>query len=271
MINIVSEKNVLNGELVSKDIVNKIINKDKTGIYEVIRVINKKPTFLREHFDRLMKSIKLSSIDYSIDYNKFRNEIQFLIDNNEFNNCNIRVTYSHSDGVNSMDIILLYFIKSFYPDKSYYEHGIHTVIVRKERPNPNVKKNPKEYRDELDKIIREGNAFEAILVNHDNVISEGSKSNVFFVSGNNLITAPDEDVLLGVTRSKVLEIADDLNIKIVKRRVSGNELSSFDAAFITGTSNNVLPIKSIDNIKYDSVKNEVVLKLMREYENLLLQ
>ena len=57
MINIVSERNVLNGVIIDKNTVTKLIEDDKTRIYEVIRVINNKPVFLLEHYERLINSI----------------------------------------------------------------------------------------------------------------------------------------------------------------------------------------------------------------------
>lgn len=273
MINIVSEKNVLNGRIIDKNTTNKLIEEDKTRIYEVIRVIDNKPVFLLEHYERLVNSIKLSNLGVSLDYQLFKNYINLLIsennknESNNFSNCNIRVSFD----IKEEPLLFMYFVKSFYPDKSYYETGIHTITIIKERENPNIKKNTKEYRDEIDLLLKKNQAFEAILVNSDKTISEGSKSNVFFVKENSLITAEDKDVLLGVTRSKVLEIAEKLNINIVKRKINIEEISSFDAAFITGTSNNVLPIKTIDNILLNSTANEVIIKLMREYEKLILE
>jgi len=273
MINIVSEKNVLNGNVIDKNATNKLIEEDKTRIYEVIRVINNKPVFLLEHYERLINSIRLSNLEANINYDSFINCINLLISENETNhlndlsNCNIRVSFDLKDE----PLLFMYFIKSFYPDKSYYETGIHTITIIKERENPNIKKNAKSYRDEIDLLLKENEAFEAILVNFDKTISEGSKSNVFFVKGNSLITAEDRDVLLGVTRNKVLEIAENSNISIVKRKINLEEINGFDAAFITGTSNNVLPIKTINDILLKSTTNEVVIKLMKEYEKLILE
>lgn len=273
MINIVSEKNVLNGNVIDKNATNKLIEEDKTRIYEVIRVINNKPVFLLEHYERLINSIRLSNLEANINYDSFKNCINLLISENETNhlndlsNCNIRVSFDLKDE----PLLFMYFIKSFYPDKSYYETGIHTITIIKERENPNIKKNAKSYRDEIDLLLKENEAFEAILVNFDKTISEGSKSNVFFVKGNSLITAEDGDVLLGVTRNKVLEIAENSNINIVKRKINLEEINGFDAAFITGTSNNVLPIKTINDILLKSTTNEVVIKLMKEYEKLILE
>ncbi len=267
MINIVSEKNVLNGRIIDKNTTNKLIEEDKTRIYEVIRVINNKPVFLLEHYERLVNSIKLSNLDTDINYDSFTNCIDLLISENDLRDCNIRVSFD----LKEEPLLFMYFVKSFYPDKSYYETGIHTITIIKERENPNIKKNAKSYRDEIDLLLKENEAFEAILVNFDKTISEGSKSNVFFVKGNSLITAEDNDVLLGVTRNKVLEIAENSNINIIKRKINLEEINSFDAAFITGTSNNVLPIKTINDILLKSTTNEVVITLMKEYEKIILE
>jgi len=267
MINIVSEKNVLNGRIIDKNTTNKLIEEDKTRIYEVIRVINNKPVFLLEHYERLVNSIKLSNLDTDINYDSFTNCIDLLISENDLRDCNIRVSFD----LKEEPLLFMYFVKSFYPDKSYYETGIHTITIIKERENPNIKKNAKSYRDEIDLLLKENEAFEAILVNFDKTISEGSKSNVFFVKGNSLITAEDNDVLLGVTRNKVLEIAENSNINIIKKKKKLKKNKSFDAAFITGTSNNVLPIKTINDILLKSTTNEVVIKLMKEYEKIILE
>ena len=265
MINIVSERNILNGRIVDKNTVEKLIEDDKTRIYEVIRVIDNKPVFLFEHYERLKNSIKLSDLNFDVDYEKFKEYTELLINENNFGNCNIRVSFD----INEEPLLFMYFVKSFYPDKSFYEIGIHTITIMKERENPNIKKNTKEYRDEIDLLLKENKAFEAILVNNDKTVSEGSKSNIFFVKENSLITAEDKDVLLGVTRTKVLEIAKNLNIDIIKRKIKLDEIAGFDAAFITGTSNNVLPIKTIDDIDFNSVENKLVISLMKEYEKLI--
>lgn len=266
MINVISDSNVLNGVVVNKEKIEEVINNDTTRIYEVIRVIKRNPAFLYEHYNRFANSIKLSNIDYNIKFEDFKSSIMLLINNNNFENCNIRVSFDMKD----VPLLAMYFIKSFYPDRNFYENGIHTVTIVKERENPNIKKNTVTYRDEIDKVLKEQNAFEAILVNHDETISEGSKSNVFFVKNNSLITARDEDILLGVTRSKVIEIAEKIGIKVEKRKINVNEINNFDAAFITGTSNNVLPIRTINAIILNSTNNEIVKKLMIQYEELLI-
>lgn len=261
MINIVSDKNVMDGRIISKEETEKNLSQGQGEIYEVIRVMEKRPIFLREHFDRMNESIRLSGRGTGLAYDDFKSSIDLLIRENTFDNCNIRVSYFY----NNEPLSLFYFIKSYYPPKRVFEEGIHTVTLKIERENPNIKAFQKDFKDRVAQIMEENKAFEAILINHDDTVSEGSRSNVFFVKGNKIITSPDASVLLGVTRSKVISLCEDNSIAVEKRIINFSELKDFDAAFITGTSNDVLPIKTIDEIVYNSSKNEVVMRVSELY------
>jgi len=259
MIKILSEKNVKNNQIITKEETELLIVDAK--IYEVVRVIDGKPIFLKEHFLRMNESIRLSGIKGKLDYEEFKNSTELLIKVNPYKNLNIRVSYFYD----KKPVTLFYFIESYYPSKEEFSEGIHTVTVKMERANPNIKLYQKELKDIVSRIIKEKNAFEAILINQDSTISEGSKSNIFFVKGNKLITSPDSSVLLGVTRSEVVSACEENGIKIEKRIIRFDEIEDFDGAFITGTSNDVLPIKTIDNTVFNSSENEVVKKVSRLY------
>jgi branched-chain amino acid aminotransferase len=261
MINIVSDKNVMNNQIISKEETNILLYEESPKIYEVIRVIEGRTIFLKEHFDRMNESIRLSGAMGGLNYEEFKSSIELLIKENSLKNCNIRVSYYYKDN----PVTLFYFIKSYYPSKEEFNEGIHTVTVKMERANPNIKSYQKELKDNVARIMEENNAFEAILINHDDTVSEGSKSNVFFVKGNKLITSPDSAVLLGVTRSKVISVCMGNSIEVEKRIIKFDEIKNFDGAFITGTSNDVLPIRTIDDMFFNSSENEVVKRVSELY------
>ena len=263
MITIVSEKNIKNGKIITKQSLEEFLEKDNAKIYEVIRVIDKKPIFLKEHFDRMINSIKLSNLNCNIEFEHFKNSIELLIEENAFENCNVRVSYYNQNE----PITLMYFVKSSYPNKDLYDNGINVVTVKKHRKNPNIKLYESNLRDSIDKILSEKEAFEAILINEDDSISEGSKSNVFFVKGDKLVTSVDSAVLLGVTREKVIDVCKKNGIEVEKRIIYVTELNDFNGAFITGTSINVLPIKKLDNILYNSSNNDNIKRISNLFLN----
>jgi len=89
---------------------------------------------------------------------------------------------------------------------------------------------------------------EIILTDEDGFITEAPTSNVFLVNNDGvLLTAPEKEVLYGITRKSILEIADDENIKTIVKRVPLSELESAKEVYITSSSHLVCPVIKIDN------------------------
>ena len=108
-------------------------------------------------------------------------------------------------------------------------------------------------------------AFEALLVDSNGYIPEGSRSNIFFIKGDTVYTAPKGDVLLGITREYILKTCKELNIRVIEENIHICDLAKLDGAFMSGTSVNVLPIASIDDIKLNSVDNEIIRAVNNGY------
>ncbi len=90
---------------------------------------------------------------------------------------------------------------------------------------------------------------EAILLNHDGSVSEGSGENLFMVSDGTIHTpAETANALLGITRDSIITIAaNELGIDVVQRRINRSELYLADEVFLTGTAAHVTPVGRIDN------------------------
>ncbi len=90
---------------------------------------------------------------------------------------------------------------------------------------------------------------EAILLNHDGSVSEGSGENLFMVIGGTIHTpAETANALLGITRDSIITIAaNELGIDVVQRRINRSELYLADEVFLTGTAAHVTPVGRIDN------------------------
>jgi len=88
---------------------------------------------------------------------------------------------------------------------------------------------------------------DAILLTGDGHVAEASAANLFVVSGREVATPPlTDDVLAGITRSAILQIARDAGLDVVERRIDRSELYLADEVFLTGTGVQVAPISSID-------------------------
>lgn len=228
-------------------------------IYEVLRVIDGKPLFLENHLKRMENSFKLINEEFTLKYDDICAKIDELIKNEKKNIGNIKITYKVNE--KKLD---LFFIEHFYPSDDMYENGVKTILYFGERENPNAKIVNDDFRSKVNKEIKENNAFEAILIDRNGFITEGSKSNIFMVKGNKLLTSETKAVLPGVTRGEIIELAKKNGIEVEEVEYSYKDIEKLDGMFISGTSPKVLPINSVGDIKINA-KNEIIIKLINAY------
>ena len=174
---------------------------------------------------------------------------------------NIKITYEVYE-----KILKIFFIEHSYPSSEMYENGVKTILYFGERENPNAKIVNENFREKVNKEIKDKNVYEAILVDKNGYITEGSKSNIFMIKDNKLLTSPVKAVLPGVTRGEIINLAEKLEIEIKEVEYKYSDIDKLDGMFISGTSPKVLPIKSVNNINLDP-NNSIIRKLMLEYDN----
>jgi branched-chain amino acid aminotransferase len=230
-------------------------------IYEVMRVEQGVPLFIEDHIARFEKMQVLSGLPFRIPESVFRELITELIRINNLTEGPVKLMFSER-------IKMAHLMKPYLPGPDEYRTGVKTILLRKERVNPNVKFWRNNFRDEVWRSLQENNAFEGILVNQDNEITEGSRSNIFFLKNKELFTAPDDRVLQGITRKKVIEICHIKDIKVNAEAIPVNEISLFEGAFLTGTSRKVLPVRVIDQTVFKT-SHELVNVISNGFDTLV--
>ncbi|MDC3152926.1 branched-chain amino acid transaminase [SAR86 cluster bacterium] len=117
----------------------------------------------------------------------------------------------------------------------------------------------------VNEAIKKG-ADEAILLDKNNYVSEGSGENIFFVKDNIIYTPTVEHCLNGITRQSVIKIAKDFNYDVIEKNLKFDELLDCDEAFFTGTAAEITPITKIDNQRIGiGLRGDVTEKLQRTY------
>jgi branched-chain amino acid aminotransferase len=109
---------------------------------------------------------------------------------------------------------------------------------------------------------------EAVLLNWDGTVSEGSGENLFMVSNGRISTPSETDnCLLGITRDSIIELArNELGMEVVERRIHRSELYLSDEVFLTGTAAHITPMGELDNRKIgDGGTGPVTKKLQDLY------
>lgn len=231
------------------------------SLYEVIRIIDGKPLFLERHLNRLESSSKLTRLDIWISKGEVKEKICELIKINDIRIGNVKIVFKFDE----TNVFLAYFVKHHYPKEEDYKIGVKTILYHGERENPNAKIINLSFRGAVDKEIKEKNVYEAILVNKKGYITEGSKSNIFMIKENKVLTAPLIDVLPGVTRGFIIEICDKIGLKVLEKNINYKDVKDLEGLFISGTSPKILPISKVDSIEFNSANNKVILEIMKKY------
>ena len=236
---------------------------DGKNIYEVIRVQQGVPLFLEDHLERFRASAAATGLQLNDSDTVLTNRIYHLVSLNHVINKNIKIILNAKKG------LLIFFTTSIYPPQDYYLNGMHTTLLKLERTDPNVKTLRKDYQQAVLAERKKQQAHEVLLVDQTDHVTEGSRSNLFIVKNNKLYTSPAKNVLLGIVRKKTLELCTKLNFDVREETIAVSKLPEIDGAFITGTGNNILPIKSIGEVPLHSTTNPIIKTLMTEYANLV--
>ncbi len=238
-------------------------------IYEVIRVIDGVPLFEEGHVDRLKKSLESKGYEMKKSEKEISDDMKKLIEINGVENQNIKLIYSDLDSEDQN--LLAFFVDSHYPAPEVFEKGIKTILFESERKDPNAKVMDVDLRQRVSDALKENDAFEALLVDNSGNVTEGSRSNFFFIKDGELLTPPGDTCLLGITRQEVIAAAEEMGISLREETLAAADIDKLEGVFITGTSNDALPISIVDDIEVPTVKSEIMQKIMKRYDEKVKQ
>lgn len=255
---------IYNNKVYSTEKFENVYNENSSSLYEVLRVNSSIPIFLEEHYERLINSGKILGHNISLSFDELKKQIYTLIEKNSVINHNIKIVINNLDGQSPN--MYIFFVKTIYPKDFLYNEGVRTFTYNAERDNPNAKIINSNLRNTINNLLKEKNCYEAILVNNEGFITEGSRSNLFFIKDNTLYTTKGEDVLLGITRKRIVELARKSNISIKEESIHIDSLKDFSSVFISGTSPKVLPVCKVDSMDFNT-KDPLLLKIIKIYND----
>ncbi|MEW6096733.1 MAG: branched-chain-amino-acid transaminase [bacterium] len=252
------------------------------GVFEGIRAYNGRVFKLSEHLDRLFKSAKFIMLNIPLTKEELTKAVIETIKANELRDAYIRLVVTRGAGDLGLDpnkcpkpsIIIIVDKITLYA-KEFYEKGLEliTVPTRKniqEALSPCVK--TLNYLNSIMAKIEANNTgmLEAIMLNAEGYVTEGTGDNIFIVKNNTLITPPLwVGVLEGITRDTVMKIGKEIGIKVVEDVLTRFDLFTADECFLTGTAAEVIPVIKVDKrIIGNGKPGEVTLKIMELFRKL---
>ncbi len=224
------------------------------AVYEFIASYNGKLFCIKEHLDRLDYSMEGLSFP-KLDRKFIQNAIDTLFEKAGISRAGLYIQISRGvaprDHAWNKDIKLqiIMTIKNVKElDPKIREKGVDIITIADGRwSNCDIKTVQILFNAMAKQKAKDLGAFDAIFVSQDGIVREGSSSNFFMVKDGILITHPlTKNILPGITRRVILDLARDLRIKVEEKFFSNNDLFLAQEAFLSGTLTEILGIKTID-------------------------
>ena len=251
------------------------------GLFETMRVYSGKIFRLEHHLDRLFQSARSIFIELPITKNEIQSAIYAAIKLNGLSDSIVRLTVTRGElgsGVNvdysspPTIVILVKPVKAI--SKKTYKEGIGIKLYKKSAIRTQGISNKIKSRNYLSNIILRENAlkenfFEAVLLDHNHNVTEGTISNIFIIKNNQLKTPIlNEFVLSGIIRQAILDLCLENNIPFKEDRITERELYEADELFLTNSGIEILPVR---NINHHKLKNRGTRPMTKHIHMLLLK
>ncbi len=273
----------LNGEFVTKENA-KISVYDHgflygDGVFEGIRVYSGNVFRLKEHIDRLYNSAK--SILLTIPYTKeeMTNYVIETIRKNQYQDAYIRLVVSRGVGDLGLDpykcekpqVVIIVEPLALFP-KHLYETGIEVVTVATRRNRSDVLSPKVKSLNYLNNVLVKieahlANVSEALILNDQGYVAEGSGDNVFIIKDEVIYTPPGYvGALEGITRQAIIEIAQELGYVVKEEPFTRHDVYVADEVFLTGTAAEVIAVVKVDGrVIGEGVPGKHTKRLLEEF------
>ena len=220
------------------------------GVFDLLRTRNGKPLFLKEHILRLNASARRIGLGLPWSQQELIEVVMKTLHRNAHQESNIRIVVT---GGSSPDFITpqgkprLLVLVTRAPELPawWYTKGVKIITFSSERSIPGAKSIDYVQATIALKKARDQNAIEAVYMDRNGHVLEGTTSNLFAFINDRLVT-PGKGILNGITRNAVLDLAAKM-ISVEIRDMRREELLTADEAFITGTNKVIVPVSQVDD------------------------
>jgi branched-chain amino acid aminotransferase len=234
------------------------------GVFEGVRAYDNDGTpaifRLQEHTDRLFNSAKIMDMNIGYSKDEINQAQKDAVAKNNLASAYIRpMVFYGSEGMGlradnlKVHTIIAAWEWGAYLGEDNIKNGIRIRTSSYTRHHPNIAMTKAKANGNyinsmlaLQEALTDGYD-EALLLDVDGFVAEGSGENIFVVRDGVIYTPDLSSALAGITRDSIFEIATDLGYKVVEKRITRDEIYCCDEAFFTGTAAEVTPIRELDN------------------------
>jgi len=254
------------------------------GVFEGIRAYSGIVFKLKEHLERLCRSAHTIRLRIPLTKSEMTRTVLETLRKNKLRDAYVRLVVTRGIGDLGLDprkcpkptviIIAEPIIQIYGADAK--EKGMTAVISWVKRDSVDATTHEIKSLNYLNSILakieaNDAGVDEAICLDKNGFVCEGTGENIFMVKEGKIATPPiSTGALAGVTRQRVMELAEDLGYAVAERNITPNELFNADEVFFTGTAAEVVPVTEINRrVIGDGKPGSVTKRLMKEFERIV--
>ncbi|MAX67163.1 MAG: branched-chain-amino acid aminotransferase [Halobacteriovoraceae bacterium] len=250
------------------------------SIYEVLHSTQRRIVFLDDHISRLYHSANLLSMNIYYQQQDIIEQIMKTLKASNLDEAYIRIILTRGESILSLDPtksftnnFVIIVRPRLIPPKKFYNEGMNLYIphiIRNDikAVNPNAKSG--NYLNNVMALseARKYGADDAVMINQNNEVTEGTNFNIWMIKDNIVYTPPVSTGLLkGITRQKIIDICQEKNIELSLSAFQKEDLLKAQEVFITSSSRGIMPVKQINQVIYgENISSwPLTKKLMQHY------
>jgi branched-chain amino acid aminotransferase len=230
------------------------------GFFETIKIFNKKPFNLENHFDRIIYSADLLDIKFTLSVLDLNKSILILIEKNNIKSGSVRISvYRNSKGKyfpeeNASSILInsRNDINDVFVERSFINIGFYKENLKSPSPLSNLKSLNSLLYVMASKYAKEYNFDDIILFNTNNNIIETTNSNLFILNYNKVITPPLKDGCVDGSMRKLLISIIKNKYEFEEESISENDLDTCSEVILSNSTYGVRGVKKINEKTYNN-------------------
>ena len=235
------------------------------GIFDFLRVSENVPLFIDDHLDRFFHSAQEMRLPVKESKEELKNIVFQLIKENNQHSSGVRLILTGGESPDGYKIIepgLVIIQQAITPPPDEMNlRGIYLLTYPFQRQLPHIKTTDYLMAIWLQPWLKERGG-DDILYHQDGIITECPRSNFFIVTQEGNLATPGCNMLKGITRKKVIQLAKNMDIIVEEKDIHLKEIKEAREAFITSSTKRLIPLRQLDDIHFPLPKKNSITEML---------